>query len=83
MAKATDSTGPPGPYRKFGNFSEGEKKAVQVYGGNIIECAPTLEARESTLVEVMEEFEAHEVPPYNDARIIAVRERLHLIYAGL
>ena len=48
-----------------------KKDAVKGYGGKIIECAPTLEARESTLDKVVAETGAHVVHPYNDPRIIA------------
>jgi threonine dehydratase len=45
--------------------------AVRAYGGHVIECEPTLDAREARLVEVLQETGAHEVHPYDDARVIA------------
>ena len=48
-----------------------KKEAVAAYGGLIIECEPTLTARESTVATVIEQTGAHEVHPYNDSRIIA------------
>ncbi len=48
-----------------------KKEAVAGYGARIIECKPTLAARESTLRNVVEETGAHFVHPYNDYRIIA------------
>ena len=48
-----------------------KKEAVAAYGGLIIECEPTLAARESTVATVIEQTGAHEVHPYNDSRIIA------------
>ncbi len=48
-----------------------KKAAVAAYGGLIIECAPTLAAREATLGTVIERTGAHAVHPYNDPRIIA------------
>ncbi|MDG1390307.1 MAG: pyridoxal-phosphate dependent enzyme [Halioglobus sp.] len=48
-----------------------KKEAVASYGGLIIECEPTLAARESTVATVIEQTGAHEVHPYNDSRIIA------------
>ncbi len=48
-----------------------KKEAVVAYGGLIIECEPTLAARESTVATVIEQTGAHEVHPYNDSRIIA------------
>lgn len=48
-----------------------KKRAVAGYSGKIIECEPTLQARESTLAEVIGETGATEVHPYDDYRIIA------------
>jgi threonine dehydratase len=48
-----------------------KKAAVAAYGARIIECEPTLEARESTLAEVVATTGAHVVHPYDDARVIA------------
>lgn len=45
--------------------------AVRGYGGEITFCKPTLEARESTLEEVIRRTGAVEIHPYNDYRIIA------------
>ncbi|MFO7978126.1 MAG: pyridoxal-phosphate dependent enzyme [Bacteroidales bacterium] len=45
--------------------------AVKDYGGQITFCMPTLQARESTLQEVIERTGALEIHPYNDYRIIA------------
>lgn len=47
-----------------------KKQAVLGYGAEVIECEPTLEARESTLEQVIEKTHAHFVHPYNDYRII-------------
>lgn len=46
-------------------------KAVQSYGAEITFCESTLEARESTLEQVVEKTGATFIHPYNDARIIA------------
>jgi threonine dehydratase len=48
-----------------------KKKAVTGYGGLITFCAPTLEARETTLQTIYEETGANVVHPYNDVRVIA------------
>lgn len=48
-----------------------KKAAVTGYGGKIIFCEPTLEARETTLAKVIEETGATFVHPYNDRRVIA------------
>ena len=48
-----------------------KKEAVAGYGAKIIECDPTLEARESTLNQVVEETGATFIHPYNNDKIIA------------
>jgi threonine dehydratase/serine racemase len=48
-----------------------KRAAVEGYGARVIECAPTLAARESTAVAVIEETGAAFVHPYDDARVIA------------
>ena len=47
-----------------------KRKAVIAYGAKVIECEPTLEARETTLNKVIQEKNAHFIHPYNDNRII-------------
>jgi threonine dehydratase len=46
-------------------------KAVEGYGGSITFCQPTLEARETTLKEVLEKVGATEIHPYNNLDIIS------------
>ncbi len=46
-------------------------EAVRGYGGEIIFCEPTLEARERGLGEVIERTAAHFIHPYDDPRVIA------------
>ena len=48
-----------------------KRAAVAGYGGEIIECEPTLAAREATLATVLKKTGAVAVHPYNDPRIIA------------
>ena len=48
-----------------------KKDAVAGYGGQITFCAPTLEAREATLLRIYERTGANVVHPYNDERVIA------------
>jgi threonine dehydratase len=48
-----------------------KKAAVAGYGGQITFCDPTLQARESTLAQVVEKTGAAVVHPYNDKRVIA------------
>jgi threonine dehydratase/serine racemase len=48
-----------------------KRRSVEEWGGRVVTCAPTLEARERTLAEVVRETGANVVHPYNDARVIA------------
>lgn len=48
-----------------------KRAAVEGYGGRIIECEPTLEARETTLAKLVRETGAVFIHPYDDYRIIA------------
>ena len=45
--------------------------AVRGYGAEVVLCEPTLEARETTLAEVIADTGAFVVHPYDDARVIA------------
>ncbi|MHC1707527.1 MAG: pyridoxal-phosphate dependent enzyme [Bacteroidales bacterium] len=53
------------------NSSNVKVEAVRQYGGEVIFCEPTLEARETTLKQVREQTGAIEIHPYNNYRIIA------------
>ena len=53
------------------NAPGAKRDAVAAYGATIVDCAPTLAAREETLVEVLQHTGAHAVHPYNDGRVIA------------
>ncbi len=53
------------------NSPEIKKKAVAGYGAQITLCEPTLQARESTLAEVIKETGATEIHPYNNFNVIA------------
>jgi threonine dehydratase len=48
-----------------------KKAAVAGYGAEIIDCEPTLQARESTLEAVVQRTGATFIHPYDNARIIA------------
>jgi threonine dehydratase len=48
-----------------------KKKAVAGYGAQITFCKPTLQARESTLADVVKETGATEIHPYNNFQVIA------------
>jgi len=47
-----------------------KKEAVQGYGGNIIECAPGLKNRETTLKEVQKKYGGTFIHPSNDMNVI-------------
>ncbi len=53
------------------NAAAVKKAAVAGYGGKIILCEPTLQARESTLAQVADETGASIVHPYNNHEVIA------------
>ena len=48
-----------------------KKAAVEGYGGRVVECEPSLDARRDGLDVVVAETQAIFVPPYDDDRIIA------------
>lgn len=52
------------------NAPQVKKDAVKGYGATVIECEPTIEARERTLAKVIAETGAQMIHPYNDDRII-------------
>jgi threonine dehydratase len=52
------------------NAPEIKKKAVKNYGAEITFCAPTQEARESTLEKVIEDTGATFIHPYNNFNIV-------------
>ena len=53
------------------NAPEIKKKAVAGYGAKVTFCSPTLEARESALVNVIAETGATEIHPYDNFEVIA------------
>ncbi|MDJ0868017.1 MAG: pyridoxal-phosphate dependent enzyme [Myxococcota bacterium] len=48
-----------------------KRRAVEGYGARVVECAPTLEARESAAARVLEETGATFVHPYDHPDVIA------------
>lgn len=52
------------------NAPQVKKDAVNGYGGEIIECEPTLEARESTAKLAMDKHQATFLHPYNQNEVI-------------
>jgi threonine dehydratase len=53
------------------NSSSVKKRAVESYGGQITECEPTMESRETTAKALLERTGARLVHPYNDPQVIA------------
>jgi threonine dehydratase len=47
-----------------------KKKGVEGYGGNIFECEPTLQSRETTLAKVIAETGATEIHPFDNYNVI-------------
>lgn len=48
-----------------------KKKGVRAFGGQIFECEPTLQARETTLAEVVGRTGATEIHPFNNYDVMA------------
>src|SRR5262249_10316062 len=53
------------------NASPVKRRAVEGYGARVIECEPTLAAREATAAAVLAETGGTLVPPYNHPDVIA------------
>ncbi len=47
-----------------------KKRGVEGFGGEIFECEPTLQARETTLAEVIKKTGATEIHPFNNYSVI-------------
>ncbi len=54
-----------------GNVSAAKKAAVAAYGATIVECEPTLSAREMTAARILAETGGTLVHPYDDCRVVA------------
>lgn len=48
-----------------------KKKGVRAFGGEIFECEPTLESRETTLAGVIQKTGATEIHPFNNYAVVA------------
>jgi threonine dehydratase len=53
------------------NAPEIKKAGVRKYGGEIFECEPNVQARESTLADVIKRTGAVEIHPYNNYDVVA------------
>lgn len=52
------------------NAPQIKKEGVKGYGGQIFECEPTLQARETTLADVIAKTGATEIHPFNNEHVI-------------
>jgi threonine dehydratase len=71
LAVAAASRGVPCWIVMPSNAPRVKRAATEHYGAEVIECEPTLAARERTLAEVRERTGAVEIHPYDDVRVIA------------
>jgi threonine dehydratase len=71
LARAAQVRGVPSYIVMPDNSAVVKKEAVLAYEGKIIACKPSIEAREQTVEQVLQDTGAYYVPPYNDYRIIA------------
>ncbi|WP_290635661.1 beta-hydroxyaspartate dehydratase BhcB [Aquisalimonas sp.] len=70
LSRAAGCRGIPGTVIMPETASRAKMRAVEGYGGEIITCKPSLEARERTLNDLVERTGANFVHPYNDHRVI-------------
>lgn len=71
LARAAQLRGIPAYIVVPSNAKSVKKAAIREYGGQVIECEPTLAAREESLARVVADTGANFVPPYDDDRVIA------------
>lgn len=71
LARAAQERGIPAWIVMPENAPQVKIDAVLGYGAQVIHCAPTLAARETTLARLQAETDAHFIHPYNDLRVIA------------
>lgn len=70
LARAATQIGIPAYIVMPSNAPEIKKAAVRNYGGQIVECEPTLSSRESTLAEVVKKTGATFIHPFNNLDVI-------------
>nr|WKN40053.1 pyridoxal-phosphate dependent enzyme [Tunicatimonas sp. TK19036] len=70
LAKAAQSVGIPAYIVMPRTAPEVKKKAVAEYGAKISFCEPTLQAREDTLAQVVQDTNATFIHPYNNEQVI-------------
>jgi threonine dehydratase len=71
LAMAAAVRGMPARIVMPANAPDVKMAAVRGYGGEIVECEPTLAAREETLAELVARHGSHVIHPYDDPRIVA------------
>jgi len=71
LARAASLRGIPAYVVMPNNAPKAKQAAVRRYGGQIVFCEPTLQARESTAERVVGETGATLVHPYDDLRVMA------------
>ena len=71
LALAAKMRGIPAHVVMPSNAPSVKRRAVLGYGARVVDCEPTLEARESTAAAVIAETGAHFVPPYDHPDVIA------------
>jgi threonine dehydratase len=71
LALAARSRGIPAHIVMPRTASPVKRRAVQEYGGRVVECEPTLAARETTAAAVQAETGATLIPPFNHPDVIA------------
>jgi threonine dehydratase len=71
LARAAKLLGVPAYIVMPSNAPEIKKRGVRSFGGQIFECEPTLQARETTLAEVIKKTGATEIHPFNNYDVIA------------
>jgi threonine dehydratase len=71
LARAAKLLGVPSFIVMPSNAPEVKKRGVRGFDGEIIECEPTLQAREATLAQVIARTGATEIHPFNNYEVIA------------
>ncbi|HET9052571.1 MAG TPA: pyridoxal-phosphate dependent enzyme [Cyclobacteriaceae bacterium] len=71
IARAAKILGVPAYIIMPNNAPQIKKNGVKGYGGQIFECEPTLQARETTLADVISKTGATEIHPFNNYEVIA------------
>lgn len=71
VARAAKITGVPAYIVMPKTAPQIKKHGVRGYGGQIFECEPTVESRESRLAQVIQKTGATEVHPFNNYNVIA------------